>query len=300
MEKPNVIFVFLDGFGLGASEEYNPIFTTKMSFILSVLKAPLVEGLNVERSNLLVKPLDACLGVEGLPQSATGQTALLTGINAAKELGYHLPAFPNEFLVGIIRQHSVLKQLNDHGFRATFANCYTSQYFELVQQGRRSHSVTTHCVLASDAHFRTLEDLQKGEGVYWSITNEYLPEETGFPIERISPFTAGTRLTHIAKSFDFVLYESFLSDLIGHSASVTKAASCLSILDGFFRGICTTMQPTTTLIVSSDHGNIEDTRTGTHTTNPVPLLALGPHAEEFMSAKSITDIVPNVVRVFLD
>ena len=43
----------------------------------------------------LVKPVDPKLGVKGIPQSATGQTSLLTGVNAQGVLGYHKSGYPN-------------------------------------------------------------------------------------------------------------------------------------------------------------------------------------------------------------
>jgi hypothetical protein len=38
--------------------------------------------------------LDASLCVPGLPQSATGQAALLTGLNAPELMGRHIEGFP--------------------------------------------------------------------------------------------------------------------------------------------------------------------------------------------------------------
>jgi bisphosphoglycerate-independent phosphoglycerate mutase (AlkP superfamily) len=49
--------------------------------------------------------------------------------------------------------------------------------------------------------------------------------------------------------------------------------------------------------VSSDHGNLEDATTKAHTTNPVPLLAVGPAAGHFQEATAITDVAPAILSV---
>ncbi len=51
------------------------------------------------------------------------------------------------------------------------------------------------------------------------------------------------------------------------------------------------------LVVTSDHGNLEDLSTKSHTRNPVPLLAVGPGADAFAGAASLTDVTPAVVEV---
>ena len=79
-----ILFIFLDGVGLGADDpETNPLASVEMPNLQKLLggnkllaaTAPFVG----ERATLLA--LDASLGVNGLPQSATGQAVLLTGIN---------------------------------------------------------------------------------------------------------------------------------------------------------------------------------------------------------------------------
>ena len=50
-------------------------------------------------------------------------------------------------------------------------------------------------------------------------------------------------------------------------------------LDAFLGSVVAHLPPDTTLVLSSDHGNVEDATTKAHTTNPVPLLVVGPGAE---------------------
>ena len=51
-----------------------------------------------------------------------------------------------------------------------------------------------------------------------------------------------------------------------------------------------------TLVITSDHGNLEDLSTKTHTRNSVPLFVLG-NMEPFKNTESILDITPAILKV---
>jgi 2,3-bisphosphoglycerate-independent phosphoglycerate mutase len=292
-----VIFVFLDGVGLGPAGDKNPFWLAPMPNLRQLLGGPLVDGHVIERPGMVLKGIDACLGVEGLPQSATGQTALFTGINAAQILGYHLTAYPNAPLTELINEHNILKRATESGYRATFANAYTPTYFQLVEEGKRRHSATTLSVLAAELPFRLMADLERGQAVYWDITHRFLNEYLKIPIPVIEPELAGQRLARLADEHDLVLYECFLPDLIGHRKNVQEALILLETLDRFLAGLLNEMRPTVNLVVSSDHGNLEDMGIGIHTTNPVPLLVVGPGAGAFREAQAITDVAGGIMAV---
>ncbi|MCK6584127.1 MAG: hypothetical protein L6Q49_13600, partial [Anaerolineales bacterium] len=87
-----ILFLFLDGIGLGEDDpEINPFARADMPYLESLLGGKrLIESAAPFESDLLtLKAIDPNLGVKGLPQSATGQAVLLTGINIPAELGYH-------------------------------------------------------------------------------------------------------------------------------------------------------------------------------------------------------------------
>src|SRR5204862_5361459 len=67
-------------------------------------------------------PTDARLGVDGLPQSATGQATIITGENAPARLGRHLSAFPGGSLRPLLRERSLFRTLGDRGLRVAHAN----------------------------------------------------------------------------------------------------------------------------------------------------------------------------------
>ncbi len=297
VQSPAVIFVFLDGLGLGPADETNPLWLAPMPNLRRLLGGPLIAGRNVNRPGLLFKGIDALLGVPGLPQSATGQTALFTGVNAPQLVGRHVGAYPTGPLIEVINDHNILKRATERGYRATFANAYTPQYFQLVRERKRRHSATTLSVLAAGLPFRTLEDLNRGEAVYWDITNFYLAGHLHVAAPIIEPEVAGQRLARLSRNYALVLYESFLPDVVGHRRDLELALEILDMLDRFFAGLLAKIGPTATVVMSSDHGNLEEIGARLHSTNPVPLLVVGPGAGSFRQAQSITDVTGGIMQV---
>jgi hypothetical protein len=296
-----VVFVFLDGVGLGPADESNPLWSARMPTLRGLLGGPPVDGPAVDRPGLLMKGVDACLGVEGLPQSATGQTALFTGVNAAAAVGMHISAWPTARLRDIIARHSLLKRAVDAGLRATFANAYSERYWQLVRQRKLRHSASTLTNMAAGLPFRTLDDLRRGEAVYWDITHLAARGYNQFDVPLIAPETAGARLAHLSRIYDLVMYETFLPDLVGHRRAPMAPTDFLDgMLDPFLAGLLEAITPGVTVVVSSDHGNLENIQSKAHTRNPVPLLVAGPGADAFRHSAAITDIATGILKVLLE
>jgi 2,3-bisphosphoglycerate-independent phosphoglycerate mutase len=239
--------------------------------------------------------LDACLGVPGLPQSATGQTALFTGLNAPALVGDHVTAHPTAALRAVIAEHSFLKRAAEAGARVLFANAHSARFWQMVDDGKLRLGASTLTALAAGAPIPDLDDLRAGRAVLWDITHEVARGQLGFDLPLVSAEEAGARLARLAAEYDLVLYESFLTDLAGHRR--VDPAWVLSRLDAFLGAIVAHRSPETTLVVSSDHGNLEDMTTKAHTTNPVPLLAVGPAAAHFCQAVAITDVAPAILSL---
>ncbi len=292
-----ICFVFLDGVGLGPTTTANPLASAPMPTIQSLLGCPLVDGFAITTPHLLFRPIDARLGVDGLPQSATGQTSLFTGVNAAQVVGRHLAAFPTAALREIIARYSILKRVTENGGRATFANAYSPQYWELVRQRRLRHSATTWTNMAAGLRFRDLTDLMRGQAVYWDITHSIMHQRGIAEVPLIEPEEAGRRLAGLTTEHDLVLYESFLPDLVGHRRLDMAPETVMALIDRFLGGLLASLPGDATLLLSSDHGNIEDMSTKAHTYNPVPLLVVGPDAAAFEEVQTIADVTPTVLRL---
>jgi hypothetical protein len=240
-------------------------------------------------------PVDACLGIEGLPQSATGQTALLTGINAPRVQGRHLSGFPGPTLRPVILEHSILRRLRDRGRRAVFFNTFRAPFFALPRERQLRMSATTIANLAADLPFFDVPDFAAGRSLYQDFTGEEL-QALGFDAPRRTPAEAGEILARCLPDHDFLLYEYFLTDKVGHRGDRRHCEEQLARYDAFLRAVLD-HRPTGALIVlCSDHGNIEDATVKTHTRNPVPLAAWGTGAREFVTGRTrLDEVTPAIV-----
>src|SRR6267143_6442251 len=118
----SVLLFFIDGLGIGTRGPFNPLDELDDAAPLAIFRGEIPKT----PQGGIVVPTDATLGVEGRPQSASGQTTILTGVNVPALLGYHKQGFPNQAMLEIIREHSLFLQLT-HAEVApiTFANTYT-------------------------------------------------------------------------------------------------------------------------------------------------------------------------------
>jgi len=291
----HLLFVFVDGVGLAPAGPHNPLGRVPMPRLHALLGGPLVRETLGQDGGVTLRAVDACLGVSGLPGSATGQTALFTGVNAAAVVGEHVPDYPTSALRALIAEHSVLKQAAAAEARVSLANAYSERYWALVSEEPRRLSASTLTMMACGAPFRTLADLLAGQAVMWDLTNEVAVTHFHYELPLVAPEEAGRRLARLAAGHDLLLFETFLTDLAGHKR--IEPEWVLARLDAFLGGILDGCSGDTTLVVCSDHGNLEDDTTRIHTTNPVPLLAAGPAAGYFCRAEAITDVAPAILSV---
>ncbi len=297
------IYLFLDGVGLGEAGPANPLSgyteanrpVEPLPVLAARLGGSLIAGRTLNEPGLLLKPVDVRLGVPGRPQSATGQTSLYTGRNAPAFLGRHLTGFANGSLRILLEESGIFKQVKAQGGRATSANVYTPGYFEAIEQRRIRYSVGSLLSLTAQVPFRMPADYERGEAIFWDITNAH-GSGHDFQPSPIPAQEAGKRLAHISTGYELTLYECYLPDFAGHRQEMVSARQVLQEVDGLIEGVLENMTPETTLVISSDHGNLEDLSTRLHTLNPVPLLVFGPAAPAFAPVEAITGIAPIILE----
>lgn len=244
----------------------------------------------------MLTPLDATLGVEGLPQSATGQASLFTGRNGPELLGRHQTGLPGPRMRRLVEEHGLFGRARASGLAVTFANAYTEAYVEALDAGRRRPSVTTVAVRAAGLELRTLDDLEHGAAVTWDLCRDRAAERLGVALAPIEAAVAGRHLATIAQRHDLTVFETFLTDLAGHLKRGVEAEEAIGRLDAALAGIEEAKEPGLTWVLTSDHGNLEDDSHGSHTRNPVPLLAVGPAARHFTDLESILEVTPRLLR----
>ena len=293
----HMVMIFLDGFGLGGIDN-NPIVTAQTPSIDELLGGHLLWGKRyITHKNTVLRPLDALLGVAGIPQSATGQTTLWTGVNAPKAIGHHLRAYPNESLAEIIAEKSIFRQLAEIGKTTMFANTFTKGYDQAVAAGKRLHTASTLSALAGGVRLRRVPDLLEGLAVYQDMTNEILVQQ-GEQVSVISSFEAGKRLGKLALRYDFTLYEFFQTDVKGHKQLWDEAIGLVERIDSFIGGFLSVVkEEDVAWILTSDHGNIEDFSVKGHTTNPVPALCWSNRPVTWPEWDTLEEVTPGIIRL---
>ena len=279
------IFLFIDGVGVREPAADNPVNPEVCPTLCRL----------VERHS---KPIDACLGVEGLPQSATGQATMFTGVNCAKAMGRHCEGFPGPSLRKIIEANNLFLQLKKRGVRVRFADAYLVDSADELA-ARRYKSVTTVMALTAPETITTAEDLAEDRALMQDLTRETIQDR--YPdIRVISPRAAADHLFAIAMENDFTLYEFFQTDVSGHSMDYARACAVLRTYDRFLAALVRLVEAAgITLVMTADHGNVENVSDRGHTRNPVPFIAFGPRAGDLLAAvSSLEDVTPAVLSVF--
>ena len=278
-----VIFLFIDGVGLRGPATDNPVNPEVCPTLCRLIAQHSV-------------PIDACLSVPGLPQSATGQATMFTGVNAPVFMGRHCEGFPGPSLRKKIEEDNLFLRLKALGKRVRFADAYLVDSAEELA-ARRFKSVTTVMALTVPEVVSTTDDLMDNAAVMQDLTRETIQDR--YPdIPVITPENAAAHLFSIARLNDFTLYEFFQTDVAGHSMDYTRACAVLRLYDRFLSALVRfTRAAGITVLITSDHGNIEEINERGHTRNQVPFIAFGPREEDFRThVKSLIDVTPAILR----
>ena len=102
---PRILTLFLDGVGLGNDDpDHNPFSKAHLPRLTELLGGQRLVSKTapLENETTTLLPIDACMGVAGTPQSATGQASLLTARNVPAETGTHYGPKPNAAIKEIV------------------------------------------------------------------------------------------------------------------------------------------------------------------------------------------------------
>ncbi|MEK7203868.1 MAG: peptidase [candidate division NC10 bacterium] len=288
-----VLLFFIDGLGLGEEDpRKNPVACARLKRLQLFRDQP-APALAPDPTARFIAT-DACLDVPGLPQSATGQTTILTGLNAPAAVGRHINGPCTKSLAALLDGRSLFSRVKAAGGEATFANAYTPEFLTKLP---RFLSVSTVATLQAGLRFRTLADLARGDALFHDFTNRLLPERGHFP-PPITPREAGANLTRLAQAHTFTMYEHFLTDRAGHAQDMARGVEILEDLEACLDAVLSSIDLSTNLVVlTSDHGNLEDLSTKRHTRNRVPTLLWGAGAVEAAAGiADISHIAPAILR----
>jgi len=292
--------VFFDGIGIGKKDfQFNPFFKYEFNSFKNIFgDIPSVDNQFLSNGTHYLFPTDATLGVEGLPQSGTGQASLFCGFNAPKFVGKHFGPYPYSSTIPILVKDSLLVYYRDKYKSSYFANAYPKAFFDYVKSGRTRLSVTTMTCTLAGIKLNRVSDVRAGKALTAELTNERWNQRLGYKLKVIQPKTAARRLLKIAGKYKFTLYEYYMSDHLGHLRLAGEFEKLFREMDDFlFTLLSEVDSKKITLIVCSDHGNLEDLSVKTHTRNPAFTITAGKSASEIAeSVKDITQIKKAIIK----
>lgn len=305
MSRKHLLILFLDGVGMGPNDPAtNPFVTARMPRLAALLG----DGWYLDRTapifapHATLVPTDANLGVEGRPQSATGQAAIMTGRNIPALIGGHWGPWPGESIQKYLREGTVFSAVVAANKRAALLNPYPPEYHAAVRNGRRMYSSITLSANLAGVRFRTPDDLRAGYAVSPNFTNESWRTRLKLPdIPAVTLPEAGRRLAQLARQHHFSFFDHWPTDFVGHQDTLPQAVAHLERLDVVIGAVTDAWDSTDgLLLITSDHGNIEAKDARTHTRNPVPTILYGAGHRRW--AAEIHDLthIAGVVRGFLE
>ena len=289
-----VLFLFLDGIGLGENDPaINPFARAKMPILNALLdgrsllkdSAPFVG----EKATLLA--IDPAVGVAGLPQSATGQAILLTGINIPAELGYHYGPKPNPEVAAYLKEGTLFSRFTQAGKKSALLNAYPPRYFDGIDSGKRLYSSIPLAVTNAGLPLFKEDALYDGTAISADFTGDGWRSMLGFPDAPLMDAPqAGYKLAELSREYDFSLFEYWASDYAGHKQQMETAVELMETFDGVLGGLIEQWDDDRLILVTSDHGNMEDLFTRRHTDANVPALVIGNKDAREEFAQGMTDL----------
>ncbi|MBI4771869.1 MAG: hypothetical protein HY784_16015 [Chloroflexi bacterium] len=244
-----ILFLFLDGVGLGQPDaENNPFITAEIPNLLGLLdgRRPLADTPRLETARALFIKLKA-LGVD-----------------------------------------------------AALLNAYPQRYFDAIRSGRRSYSAIPLAVTAAGLPLLTTADLRAGRALSADFTGEGWRTELKIHDAPVySPREAGRKLAELAASRHFSFFEHWPTDYAGHRGTLAEARAVLERFDAVLGGLLEAWDDDAGLIlITSDHGNLEDLNHKHHTLNRVPTFVIGAARAAFAHGLSdLTHFTPAVLKL---
>lgn len=296
-------FIFWDGVGYGKKDPgVNPFFAAKLPTLQKLCGGtlPSTAFKKYSSDSVSLSPVNTTLRVSGLPQSGTGQTAIMTGVNASKMIGKHFGPYPFSTLVPVIKEKNLFAQLQSLGKSFFFANGYPKKYFDYIFGPKGKVPTIALAYTSTGKSLNTHVAIKHREAISADISGTRW-KELGHPdVDPTTPQEAGALFYELGKKVDLIFFEYFVTDHAGHSREMNMAVEMLERMDGFIEGMVRHFDYDEDIIlIISDHGNIEDLSVKTHTRNPVPLIVIGKQHSYFSSRiKSLVDLTPAIISYF--
>jgi predicted AlkP superfamily pyrophosphatase or phosphodiesterase len=205
---------------------------------------------------------------------------------------------------------TLFSRFKQAGKKSALLNAYPPRYFHGIDSGKRLYSSIPLSVTNAGLPLFTHDDLFAGGALSADFTGEGWRTMLGYPNSPVlNPPQAGRRLAALAKEYDFALFEYWASDYAGHKQQMETAIELMETFDGVLEGLVEElkdeggrMKDELLVLITSDHGNMEDLSTRRHTDAHVPALVIGEKnaREEFTHEMTdLTHIAPAIWKTVM-
>ncbi len=298
----HVLLLFLDGVGLGDDDPAANPFAAARTPTLDALAGGRRWLRGVARHDngrAVFIPTDPRLGVPGRPQSATGQAAILTGRNVPAALGEHYGPRPNAAIRALLDRDNLFKRVVESGGSAALITAFPPRFFDALARGKRLPSSVQHAALAAGLRLATEQDIYAGTALSPDWTGAGWRSDLGYTDTPLyAPEEAGALLARLAGERTLTFFEHWVSDTIGHRGTLAQGVALLELFDAVMAGLLATWDDEAgVIVITSDHGNLEDMSTRKHTANDVPTVIIGAaRGRGAEGLHDLTGIAPGILR----
>jgi hypothetical protein len=298
----HALLIFLDGIGLGAPDPaVNPFaaahlptltaFTAGRPWLADVGEhaGPVVVG--GKPFETLFRPVDPRMGVAGRPQSASGQAAIVTGRPVPALLGEHYGPRPNAAIRALLDAGTLFTHVREAGGTAALLEGYPPGWHAVINSGKRLPSSYQYAAIAAGLPIAGEREIRSGDALAVDWTGEGWRRELGYRDTPVyTPAEGGRRMAELARRVTFSFFPHWYTDVVGHRAGMREGVGLLELFDQVLAGALAAWDPDDLIVVTSDHGNLEDLSHGKHTEADVPLLVIGREAARFAGARTLADL----------
>jgi len=298
--------IFIDGVGLGKEDpQINPFMAGNLPTLNALTngKKWTTNTGHQFTDRAIFIPTDPRMGIPSRPQSATGQATIVTGKNIPALVGRHYGPKPNPQIREILDDDNIFKQLISHGKSTALLEAYPPGWHKGITSGKNLPASYQYALMSAGLSCFNADDLKAGKALSGDWTGKGWKTQLGFDdIPEYMPQEAGKRMVHLSRNYDFAFMSHWLTDVVGHRGKIDEAIELLETFDGVIEGVLAEWQDNEgVVIITSDHGNIEEIGNRRHTTNDIPTVFIGDHKSDF--AEGFTDLtgyVKPILELLLD
>jgi 2,3-bisphosphoglycerate-independent phosphoglycerate mutase len=298
-----ILMIFLDGIGLGADDPaINPFAAAHTPTLWALANGHRWVATTGQQTSdrAVFIPTDPRMGVPGRPQSGTGQATILTGINVPQYVGEHYGPKPNQATRQLLAETNFFKEVVEHGLQAALLEAYPPPWHKGINSGKRLRASFQQAAHEAGLPMLDIEALNAGKALAGDWTGEAWREQLGYADAPVySRFEAGHKLVEIARGYQFSFCSHWMTDIVGHRGTLADGVALLEKFDGVMAGVLDAWDESEgVVIVTSDHGNMEDMSHRKHTCNDVPTVIIGAARDAFCADFStLADLVPVMRRL---